>query len=248
GRHDEARALFARAAALATTDQRGKWQGLARTAQFWGLLAQGRAAASAGRPQDAERSARAALAMQPDSPDAKLQLADALLAQRDWARAEPLLRELLAVRSPSVSVVRDTALLYQNTGRAERIGPLLDALQSRVTGSDDRRALDGLRADLLATEARALADKGERGPAAQRYEAAVRAAPDEPWTRFALARLYRDMGLPQLGRTVMDDGLAQADTPEMRYACALYRNSIDDVAGARTALAGIADAQRSDGM
>ncbi|KAB0630738.1 cellulose biosynthesis protein, partial [Burkholderia stagnalis] len=43
GRHDDARALFARAASLAP-DQRGKWDSLARTAQFWGLLAQGRAA------------------------------------------------------------------------------------------------------------------------------------------------------------------------------------------------------------
>ncbi|WP_126285600.1 cellulose synthase subunit BcsC-related outer membrane protein [Burkholderia stagnalis] len=247
GRHDDARALFARAASLAP-DQRGKWDSLARTAQFWGLLAQGRAAAAAGRPQDAERAARAALAMQPDSPDAKLQLADALLAQRDWARAEPLLRGLLAARAPSLSAVRGTATLYESTGRADQIGPLLDAVQGRVTGRDDRRALDGLRADLLAQQARALADKGERGPAAQRYEAAVRAAPDAPWTRFALARLYRDMGLPQLGRTVMDDGLAQAGTSEMRHATALYRSSLDDVAGAQDALAPVADAERSDGM
>ncbi|KVN56307.1 cellulose synthase subunit BcsC-related outer membrane protein [Burkholderia stagnalis] len=247
GRHDDARALFARAASLAP-DQRGKWDSLARTAQFWGLLAQGRAAAAAGRPQDAERTARAALAMQPDNPDAKLQLADALLAQRDWARAEPLLRGLLAARAPSLSAVRSIATLYESTGRADQIGPLLDAVQGRVTGRDDRRALDGLRADLLAQQARALADKGERGPAAQRYEAAVRAAPDAPWTRFALARLYRDMGLPQLGRTVMDDGLAQAGTPEMRYATALYRHSLDDFAGAQDALAPVADAQRSDGM
>ncbi|RQS22117.1 cellulose biosynthesis protein [Burkholderia sp. Bp8992] len=247
GRHDEARALFTQAATRAT-DQRGKWQSLARTAQFWGLLAQGREAANAGRPQDAERAARAALAMQPGSPDAKLQLADALLAQRDWAHAEPLLRELLAARSPDLSAVRGTAMLYENTGRADRIGPLLDALQGRVAGRDDRRALDGLRADLLASQARVLADKGERGPAAQRYEAAVRAAPDAPWTRFALARLYRDMGLPQLGRTVMDDGLALSDTPEMRYATALYRNSLDDVAGAQAALAPVDDAHRSDGM
>ncbi|MGI0503068.1 tetratricopeptide repeat protein, partial [Burkholderia sp. ZZQ-2] len=98
----------------------------------------------AGRPQDAERAARAALAMQPDNPDAKLQLADALLAQRDWARAEPLLRELLAARSPSLAAVRDTATLYQNTSRADRIGPLLDALQGRVTGRDGQHALDGL--------------------------------------------------------------------------------------------------------
>ncbi|WP_261538299.1 cellulose synthase subunit BcsC-related outer membrane protein [Burkholderia multivorans] len=247
GRHDEARALFTRAASLAT-DQRGKWQSLARTAQFWGLLAQGRAAASAGLAAQAERAARAALAMQPDSADAKLQLADALLAQRDWARAEPLLRELLAAPAPRIAAVRDTATLYENTGRAERVGPLLDALQGRVTGGDDRRALDGLRADLLASQASALAARGERGPAAQRYEAAVRAAPDAAWTRFALARLYRDMGLPQLGRTVMDEGLAYRDTAEMRYASALYRHSLDDVDGARAVLAGIDEAQRSDGM
>ncbi|WP_179404698.1 cellulose synthase subunit BcsC-related outer membrane protein [Burkholderia guangdongensis] len=247
GRHDEARALFARAAALAP-DQRGKWDSLARTAQFWGTLAQGRAAASAGRPRDAERAARAALAMQPESADAKLLLADALLAQHDWAGAEPLLRGLLAARTPNVSAVRDETILYENTGRADQIGPLLDALQRRATGQDDRRALEGLRADRLTKEAQALADKGERGPAAERYEAALRAAPDAPWTRFALARLYRDMGLPQLGRAVMDEGLARTDTPDMHYASALYRNSLDDVEGAQAALAPVADAQRSDGM
>ncbi len=247
GRHDEARTLFARAAALAP-DQRSKWDSLSRTAQFWGTLARGRAAAAAGHPQDAEREARAALAMQPDSLDAKLQLADALLAQRNWQAAEPLLRGLLAARQPSVSAARSAALLYANTGRADQIEPLIDALQRRVAGADDRRALDEMRADLLAQQAQALVEKGERGPAAQRYEAALRAAPDAAWTRFALARLYRDMGLPQLGRTVMDDGLAQSGAPEMRYATALYRNSIDDVAGAQAALAPIGDAQRSDGM
>lgn len=246
GRHDEARAV--RAGRGACDRPARQMAGPRADRAVLGLLAQGREAASAGRAQDAERAARAALAMQPDNPDAKLQLADALLAQRDWAQAEPLLRGLLAARSPSVSAVRDTATLYENTGRADRIGPLLDALQGRVTGADDRRTLDGLRGDVLANEARALADKGARGPAAQRYEAAVRAAPDAPWTRFALARLYRDMGLPQLGRTVMDDGLARSDTPEMRYASALYRNSIDDVAGAQAALAPVDDAHRSDGM
>jgi len=155
---------------------------------------------------------------------------------------------LLAARQPSVSAARSAALLYANTGRADQIEPLIDALQRRVAGADDRRALDEMRADLLAQQAQALVEKGERGPAAQRYEAALRAAPDAAWTRFALARLYRDMGLPQLGRTVMDDGLAQSGAPEMRYATALYRNSIDDVAGAQAALAPIGDAQRSDGM
>nr|WP_246279037.1 cellulose synthase subunit BcsC-related outer membrane protein [Paraburkholderia ultramafica] len=247
GRHDEAHALFLRAAALAP-DNRAKWESLARTAQFWGTLAQSREAAAAGRPQDAERFARAALAMEPGNADAQLMLADALLAQHDWRAAEPLLRDLLAARAPSVAALRSTQTLFENTGRAAQVEPLLDALQSRFTAADDRQSLAQLRADLLTGQADQLLAAGQRGPAAQRYEAALRAAPDAPWTRFALARLYRDLGLPQLGRIVMDDGLAVAASPEMRYASALYRNSLDDVSGAQAVLAPIAERDRTDGM
>ncbi|WP_267956918.1 cellulose synthase subunit BcsC-related outer membrane protein [Paraburkholderia sp. HP33-1] len=247
GRHDEAHTLFLRAAALAP-ENRAKWQSLARTAQFWGTLAQGRAAAAAGHAQDAERAARAALAMEPDNADAKLMLADALLAQHDWSAAEPLLRELLSAHTPSVAALRSTQTLFENTGRAARVEPLIDALQSRFTTVDDRRSLARLRGDLLAKQADQLFADGERGPAAQRYEAALRSEPDAPWTRFALARLYRDLGLPQLGRNVMDEGLARAPSPEMRYASALYRNSLDDLSGAQAALALIPEHDRTDGM
>jgi thioredoxin-like negative regulator of GroEL len=247
GRHDEAYTLFLRAAALAP-DNRAKWQSLARTAQFWGALAQGRAAAAAGHAQDAERAARAALAMEPDNADAKLMLADALLAQHDWRAAEPLLRDMLSGHAPSLAALRSTQTLYENTGRAAQVEPLIDALQSRFTAADDRQSLARLRADLLARKADQLLADGERGPAAQRYEAALRSEPDAPWTRFALARLYRDLGLPQLGRNVMDEGLALAPSDEMRYACALYRNSLDDLSGAQAALALIPEQERTDGM
>ncbi|EEP83334.1 putative cellulose synthase operon protein C [Burkholderia mallei GB8 horse 4] len=247
GRHDEARALFVRAAALAP-DNRAKWVGLAGTARFWGTLAQGRAAAAQGRPDDAQRAARAALALDPQSADAKLLLADSLLARRDWRAAQPLLRALLDARAPSVSAVRSMRTLYEQTGRADAFGPLVDALQSRFAAPDDRAALSRLRAEWLAQQADALAAAGQRGPAAQRYEASLRIAPDAPWARFALARLYRDMGLPQLGRAVMDEGLAGSDAADMRYAAALYRYALDDVAGARAAFAAIADASRTQGM
>ncbi|ABN94708.1 BCSC C-terminal domain-containing protein [Burkholderia pseudomallei] len=247
GRHDEARALFVRAAALAP-DNRAKWVGLAGTARFWGTLAQGRAAAAQGRPDDAQRAARAALALDPQSADAKLLLADSLLARRDWRAAQPLLRALLDARAPSMSAVRSMRTLYEQTGRADAFGPLVDALQSRFAAPDDRAALSRLRAEWLAQQADALAAAGQRGPAAQRYEASLRIAPDAPWARFALARLYRDMGLPQLGRAVMDEGLAGSDAADMRYAAALYRYALDDVAGARAAFAAIADASRTQGM
>ncbi|WP_244818044.1 cellulose synthase subunit BcsC-related outer membrane protein [Caballeronia sp. Lep1P3] len=247
GERDEARALFERAAALAP-DNRAKWQGLARTAQFWGALAHGRDAASAGHPKEAERYARDALAIQPNDADAELLLADALLAQGDFRAAEPILRAQLAGRAPSLSALRSTRTLLENTGRADQVEPLIAALQSRFTAADDRESLAAMRADLVAADAERLAARGLNGPAAQKYEASLRIEPDQPWTRFALARLYQNLGLPQLGRTVMDDGLARAANAQMRYASALYRNSIDDVAGAQAALAGVPDAERTDAM
>ncbi|MGN6233188.1 MAG: cellulose synthase subunit BcsC-related outer membrane protein [Trinickia sp.] len=247
GRQDEARALFLRAAALAP-DDRSKWEGLARTALIWGTIAKAREAAAAGRAQDAQREAEAALALDPANTQAKQLLADAWLAQRDWVAAEPLLRELLAGRQLNLGAVESMQTLLRQTGRENQIPGLLDALTQRFRDQADRRGLAGLRADVLTLQAQRFVSAGKLGPAAEAYEKALRLAPDAPWTRFALARLYRDLGLPQLGRTVMDDGLAANASPEMRYATALYRNSIDDLTGAQAALAGVAPEARTDGM
>nr|WP_242539024.1 cellulose synthase subunit BcsC-related outer membrane protein [Trinickia acidisoli] len=247
GRQDEARTLFQRAAALAP-DDRSKWDGLARTSLIWGTIAKGREAAAAGRAQDAQRDAQAALALDPGNAQAKQLLADAWLAQRNWAAAEPLLREQLASRQLNLGAVESMQTLLRETGRENQIPGLLEALSQRFRDPGDRRGLAGLRADVLTLQAQHLASIGKQGPAAEHYERALRLAPDAPWTRFALARIYRDLGLPQLGRAVMDDGLTADASPEMRYAAALYRNSIDDLAGAQAVLAGIAPDARTDGM
>lgn len=247
GRQDEARALFLRAASLAP-DNRSKWDGLARTSLIWGTIAKGREAAAAGRPADAQREAQAALALDPGNAQAKQLLADAWLAQRNWAAAEPMLRELLASRQLNLGAVQGMQTLLRETGRGQEIPGLLDALSQRFRDQADRQGLAGLRADALTLEAERLVSTGKLGPAAEDYEKALRLAPAEPWTRFALARIYRDLGLPQLGRAVMDDGLQAQASPEMRYAAALYRNSIDDLAGAQAALEGVAPDARTEAM
>ncbi|WP_116138670.1 cellulose synthase subunit BcsC-related outer membrane protein [Trinickia diaoshuihuensis] len=247
GRHDEARALFLRAAALAP-ENRSKWDGLARTSLVWGTIAKGREAAAAGRPAEARTQAQAALALDPGNAQAKQLLADAWLAERNWPAAEPLLRELLANRQLNLGAVEGMQTLLRETGREHEISGLLDALSQRFRDAADRQGLAGLRADALTLQAEHLVATGKLGPAAEDYEKALRLAPDAPWTRFALARIYRDLGLPQLGRAVMDEGLDAQASPEMRYATALYRNSIDDLSGAQTALAGIAPDARTPGM
>ncbi|PTB17833.1 cellulose biosynthesis protein [Trinickia symbiotica] len=247
GRHDEARALFQRAAALAPGN-RSRWEGLARTALLWGTIAKGREAAAAGRAHEAQRDAQAALALDPENDQAKQLLADAWLAQRNWAAAEPLLRQLLSGRQFNSGAVENMQTLLRETGRESEIAGLLDALSQRFGGQAARQALAGLRADSMTLQAQRLDSAGKKGPAAQAYETALRLAPDAPWTRFSLARLYRDLGLPQLGRAVIDEGLAVHDSTEMRYAAALYRNSIDDLAGAQAVLAGVPPDARTEGM
>lgn len=247
GHRDEASSLFLRAAAVAP-DNRGKWLALARTAQFWGALATGREALAAGRGQDAERAARVALQLDPNSEDAKLLLANALVAQQRWSDAEPLLDALLDAQHPNLAAVSGLRAVYEHTQRAAQVPALLESLQNRLVSAEDRQALAQMRAELFVAQAEQLHADGRDGPAADRYEAALKLMPDAAWTRFALARLYRDLGSPELGRQVMADGLAANPTPSMRYAAALYANSVDDVHAAQALLAAVPPDARTDGM
>lgn len=243
GRHDEARELFTRANQLDPSD---KWRGLIGTATFWGTVAKAREAGRQGKPAEAERLARQALALQPDNADAQGILADALVAQDKNREAEALLRQMLAGPRPDVGAVRTLAGILQKEGRDAEVEPLIASQTSRLQGSATE--LRAMRADLLAVRAEQALARQQRSPAIRDLEDAIRLRPDNPWTRFTLARIYRDLGLPAAGRSVMDDGMRAAPGNDMRYASALYLNSIDDLDGAAAMLAGVPPAERSDSM
>ena len=243
GRHDEARELFARAQQL---DPSNKWRSLMATATFWGMISKARDANKQGKPAEAEALARKALAQQPGNDSAEGILADALIAQNKDAEAEALLRKMLARPKPDMGALRSLVELLQKEHRDAEIDPLIAGIEPRMKGSE--REMRAMRADLLSVQAERLLAQQKRSPAIANLEASVRLQPDDAWTRFTLARLYRDLGLPALGRTVMDDGLKAAPTSEMRYATALYLNSVDDIDAATTVLAAVPDAERSEGM
>ncbi|WP_340521567.1 tetratricopeptide repeat protein, partial [Cupriavidus necator] len=245
GRHDEARALFARAEQL-DAGNRGKWQSLKGTATFWGTVAQARDANRQGKPAQAEALARQALAQRPDNANARAVLADALIAQDRPAEAETLLRANLAGPEPDLDSLRTLVRLLNQSGRGDETGPLISATAGRLKGS--AAELRALRAELLALQGEQLLAQRKQSPALERLEASVRLAPQDPWTRFTLARAYRDLGLPALGRRVMEDGVATAGNAEMRYAAALYLNSVDDIDAASALMAEVPAAERSDGM
>lgn len=248
GRHDEARALFSRALQL-DPEQRNKWRSLLDTATFWGTIARARLAGTQGKPGEAETLARQALARQPDNADALVILADALVAQQREAEAETLLRQQLAGRTPDPGALRRLVTLLQNNGRGAEIDPLLAATEARLqTSPANAQTLRQLRAELLTRQADQLLAERRASPAIARLEEALRLTPDAPWTRYTLARAYRDLGLPALGRETMDEGLRLAPNADMRHASALYLNSVDDPDAAAALLAQIPEAERTEGM
>ena len=245
GRHDEARDLFARALRL-DPDNAGKWRSLMATSTFWSTLAKARAANEQGQPAQGELLARDALRLQSNQPDAKKVLATSLVAQQKYAEAEALLRPMVEAPQPDIDALAQLAQVLIATHRTSEIGPLVTQAQQRTQGSSD--AIVALRAQLLSIEADQLIAEGKSGAAVLRLEDAVRLTPQDAWLRYTLARQYRDLGMPALGRTVMDEGVRASPSPDMRYAAALYLNSLDDIDTASKLLAQVPEAQRSDGM
>ena len=248
GRHDEAQALFARALQR-DPEQGGKWRSLLDTATFWGTISRARLAGTQGKPGEAEALARRALARQPDNADAQAILADALIAQRREAEAQTLLRRQLASRTPDPAMLRRLVTLLQTSGRDAEIGPLLAATEARLEKTPaSADTLRTLRAELLARQADQLLAERRASPALAKLEAALRLTPDAPWMRYTLARAYRDLGLPALGRDTMEEGLRVAPNADMRYASALFLDSVDDFDAAAALLAQIPETERTQGM
>ncbi|ULU23158.1 cellulose biosynthesis protein BcsC [Dyella terrae] len=245
GRHDEAYALFARALKL-DPDNTGKWRGLMATAKFWGTLAKARAANDQGHPEQGEALARDALRQQPNEANAKKVLATSLMAQKKWSEAEAILRPMVEAKQPDVDALELLAKLMIATHRTDELTPLITQAERQYKGSSD--AMVKLRVQLLSIEADQLIAEGKSGAAVLRLEDAVTLTPQDAWLRYTLARQYRDLGLPALGRSVMQDGLRDSTSPDMRYATALYLNSLDDIDTASSVLAQVPDGQRTDGM
>ncbi|MCA3209222.1 cellulose synthase subunit BcsC-related outer membrane protein [Cupriavidus sp.] len=243
GRHDEARELFTRANQI---DPGNKWRSLIATATFWGTVAKAREANRQGKPADAEQLARQALAQQPGNEDAQNILAESLVAQNKDREAETLLRQMLARPKPDIGALKTLVGILQKEGRDAEVEPLIASQASRMKGS--AAELRDMRADLLSVRADQALARQKRSPAIRDLEDAIRLRPDDPWMRFTLARVYRDLNLPALGRSVMDDGMRAAPGNEMRYASALYLNSVDDIDAAASTLAAVPEASRSEGM
>ncbi|WP_084663627.1 cellulose synthase subunit BcsC-related outer membrane protein [Pandoraea faecigallinarum] len=240
GDHEGAQALFAQALRK-DPDNAGKWRSLLKTSQFWGAMAQARAARDAGRLSDADRLVRGALASDPNNPDGLALLGDIALDDKREDDAERLFRQALKIEPDNDTALRGMITLYSRQQRRTELANLLGDLRRRFP--QDKARFDKAEAAALSDDADRAIAQGHNGPALAALERAVALDPGNAWTRYSLASLYRKLRLAQIGREVMAEGARQTLTPEdraqMLYAQAIYLNVIDDEAGARESLAQI---------
>lgn len=244
GQHEQALALFEQAQAL-SPDR--KWQSLQATTRFWGLLRQADVAVDQGELPLATELTQKALSMQPGQPEALVTLAGIRQVQGDLPGALDLYRQALSREPDHKSALRGLANGLAKQGDSEQALAVLD--KAMATDETLARELAPARAGILSEQADALIQAKRHSAAMQVLESAVLLAPRDPWIRHRLARLYLRLGLPKVGLSVVDDGVAlMPSDPDMAYARALIRSAAGDDAGALADVGRIAAADRSEGM
>ena len=159
----------------------------------------GRVAAQAGRYQDAAQEFRRALAVRPESVEARVDLGSVLFRMGDRSGAMEQFREALRLDPGNVTAHFNLgALLAEGSERDEARAHLEAAVAGRPDDAEARRLL-----------ARALRDDGRLPEALAQYRRAVELAPGDEAARLGEAETLVRLGRYGEARRRLDEALGQ---------------------------------------
>lgn len=159
------------------------------TARFWSAVNVGRSALASDDPLRADAAFRQALAQaRVVTPTADV-YADAARARVEAGRAaeaESLLQEGYRRYPDDPIIIAALARRYLQSGR--------EAEADRLTRGGEAAELVNVRVDLLRQRAGVARERGDPVAAERALQEALTLAPESPWVRLDLARLYRAQG------------------------------------------------------
>ncbi|WP_415873352.1 tetratricopeptide repeat protein [Burkholderia ubonensis] len=209
------------------TGDRSRWKDALTSATYWSYTSEGLGARSNGDIAKAKALFERAIMINPSDVSAQVLLGETLLNSGDARAAEQAYRMALRRQADSPDAIRGLvgALAAQGRGdEALQFANQLNAQQRAKAGNMDR-----LRAEIQASQARAAEVRGELGTARSLFEEALRGAPDDPWLRLDLARIYARQGAIGNARSMMEGLLAiHPDMPDALYASALLAAQTQD--------------------
>lgn len=231
-RFGEATQLLERAAG-----RDSKWRSALNSARYWDLMGQSRSMAASGDTAGAQARLRQAIALDGRQADAHAAMG-ALLMSSEPAEAERSYRRALELNSSNQAAIEGLAGLYASQGRGEEATQMFNRLGAQqLSGMDDATKL---QTNVRRARAQQLLANGDVEGAQGELEMALAERPTDPWVRLDLARLYQQVGRPDLTRNVVEGLLVHgAESPESLYVYALMAREQSDWASVEAALSRI---------
>jgi cellulose synthase operon protein C len=232
GNFPEAREDLERARRL-QPQRRDLWEEPLRSATFWELLQEARAARDDGRDEVAEAKLLEALAHPPvrDRWHADMALADLYLARKQRQKAEARYREVLAAVPDQPDALRALVTILVQDGRYDEAAPVND----RLLHVDARKAFrpQWLRAETLRAAAARSRASGDPARARAQLAEARQSDPTDVWVLHDLANVLLETGSLADAQPVVAELLRAAPSlPEARVVEARLLSARGDAAGA----------------
>jgi predicted Zn-dependent protease len=217
-RFSESRDLLGKAAQSSGGERR--WGEAYQSAAYWNLLQEGQAEATQGQLAPAEKKLRQAVRLNDAEPAGRIALGGVLLEGGKPKDAEAQYRAVLAREPQHADGIRGliSALIAQERNDEA----LLLADQLAATGGGTADGYGAIRAKQYRKQAATALEQGDPATALDALEQGLLAAPNDPWIRVDLAKLYQRQGRTAEARSLID-GLVDTypDMPDALYASAL---------------------------
>lgn len=243
-RLEEAEALLTQATRQANGTG---WQPTLNEVRYWRLLEQARLTRDRGDVAGARQLLEQAAKLKPGEPTGQVEMADIKAQAGQLDEAEALYRQLLKKYPQNASVRMGLINVLSQTGEMDEAVRLFETLspveQARMGG------IGRIRGNQYAQRARRAEQLGDMAGARAALEEALRNDPSDPWTRFALARIYVELGAVKEARSLID-GLLAADpnSPDALYTSALLSMQLGDWRKAQSSMAAIPAQSRTAAM
>jgi tetratricopeptide (TPR) repeat protein len=220
------------------------WQSALDDVRYWSLLQRARDNLAGDRVADARQQLEQARRLKPRDAEALLSLAELQARQGELAAAESGYRQVLQLGQQEARALRGLAQVLGGQGKADEALSLIERLPRA-----EREKLGGLgqlRAEQALQRARAAEQRGDSAGMRRELENALRDDPNNAWARFALARLYVDLGAVDEARSLVDGLLeTRPDDNDALYTSALLSMELGEWQKAQTTLARIPRAARN---
>lgn len=222
------------------------WQSALDDVRYWSLLQRARDNIANARNADARQQLEQARRLKPKDAEAVLSLAELQAQQGELAAAEAGYRQALQLGQQQARALRGLVQVLGGQGKPDEALRELDKLPKAER--EKIGSLSQLRAEQALQRARAAEQRGDSAGMRRELENALRDDPNNAWARFALARLYVDLGAVDEARSLVDGLLqTQPNDRDALYTSALLSMQLGDWRKAQATLARIPrDARNSD--